>query len=796
MPVDKLSRADNIMSFQDKIEWAGLLKRAGTATHDQLAEKGTKSKHSTPATASDRTAHPAPGDKLVENKNVSFISDGHADVRPSDIKRDEQRTPIENVHASRDAYLEKNPDADPMSKDIVNNADYILENWDAISGGQDEITADDLTAYVDANPDLSQDARDALKFWSQPGMWEQLDNGGDNPALVKDDGIVVKKNVEDWIENEAPTNALQFSNFLDQAAFQALGDRADLAGIEADIFVNPEKYTHEQRAAVAVELMNARNAIEAGIQSGLWGDAKSQVWVSANTGANPDSNKVLAEINDKISILINSDGMQDHLRSAKEAELQNIVDADPSVKEALQSYYDDKILTGDGLNDLLNLKDANGDPLSLPAALDTFMTNSETLSSALGLDAPNFREVVTASGRMGDLEQYYRDTIVTGEGLKDMLASGMDPTIAMATYGEQVARLNAVVDPGLAERSRDEMMVNFGQVVHDSMLDQVSFENLKAVFGNPDGTLNENLVRDVLTQLYQKNPELFVNDDKPMTVDEALGGVRAAWDSVRQGAKVTDAFGKLGFLNAPGNDVQKAYGSGAMHIVSGLFMGSMAIARGASFKPGSMDANSIVPIVTGAVATSGLLLEGGAKGKIDNVDHAKNQYLKGDRPEAWLKDMIKREVADHIYYLKKFETAGKFLGGSANIVAGVFGIISGTSDLNKGNTAIGAIKITGGSLSLFAGGTTVAEAILTIVGAPARVIASAASLAGIAGGAAAAFGIGVLVGVQIWQEVKTEKALDQFSDTINAYLDQWQIDGGPTEDKDYTFVPEETVGGS
>ena len=693
----------------------------------------------------------------------------------------------EPVNPAVEAYLEKNPDADPMAKDIVGNAGLVLNYWDQISGGKKEMTADDVAAYLEAHPELSQEVKDALALWSQPGIWAQLDTGGDHPALGKADGIVTRKNVETWISTSAPVNATQFTGMLNNAALQGAARKVDISGIGPDIFVNPNNYTHEQRTAVLVELLNARTAIESGIQSGMWGDAKSQVWVSANANVNPNSDKLLADLNDKIDTLTGSDGMQDHLRGTIDSALKSIVDADPGLKAAVQRHFEEKIASGAGFEDLVNLKDSKGASIGLPAALGTFIGEAETMAAALGLDAPDMRAILSASGHLPEIEQYFRDRVVSGADLQDMIARGIDPTLAFAAFGEEIAHFKQVLEPALFESLQGDLEVNFGKISYDALMGEVTFDDLKVAYGNADGTLDEAKMREILTQLAETNPELFAGPNGTFTVDQILSGVRAVWDDVRQGAKVADAFAKLDFLVKPDNSVQKGYAAGAFHLFSGLMMAGVTIARGANIAGGTPSTQNIVSIVTGATITSGVLLEGGAKAYNDwLVNVAENLKSTGKMTEAKFAEWKTTRTT----WSGRVEVAGKLLGGPSGMVAGVFGIISGTSELKKGNTAMGAINLTGGSLAILAGGATTAEALLTILGAPARVIASAAALAGIAGGAAAVFGIGWLVGVQIWQEVKTENALSKFAGTIDDYLDQWGIDGGPTQEADYTHVSE------
>lgn len=655
-------------------------------------------------------------------------------------------------------------DSDPMSKEVAGNADYLISHWDQITNGKNELTLDDLNAYISAHPELSQDAKDALNFWSHPGMFAQIDSGGDNPAMGKDDGIVLKGNIERWLDIEAPTNASQFSNLLNDAALQSLHNKADISGIGPDIFANPNNYTKEQRAAVLVELMNARTMIHAGIQSGVWSDYASQLRVEHVAGVNPDSDKVIADLDDKINKLMDSEGIQDFMRDSMNAELKNILNGDPGLKNETQNYYDTHIKNGAEFNDLNNIKDSSGKAVGIPAALEAFINEAETLSKGLGIDPPDLRAMITESGQMPAIEQYFKEKIVTGSDLADMIAKGIDPNIAMMAFGDEIARFSQVLDPALVESTRDETAKKFGEIANDALLNGISFEDLKIAYGKEDGTLDEDKIREILTTIAEQNPELFVGPTGfKITVDQGVAMFRQAFDSIRQGAKVADALKKLNFIeNVPNNAIQAEYKRGAMHLFSGLFMGGVTIARGIKVGNGAQTPADIAGIVTGSTITAGLMMEGGAKA-----------YT------AWKGDGGK--------LIGQIENGGKTIGGLSNIVMGIFGIISGTSDIRKGNTVIGGVNIAGGGLSLFAGSASAAEGVANLLGFGARVLGGLGMVAGVAGGVAALFGIGAMIGLQYWADMEREKTFDKFAHNLDDFLGQWGITGGPTQDSDFTF---------
>lgn len=704
------------------------------------------------------------------SKRVELLED----IGPSFAPRDAVSSALnpnapEGIGPAMEKYIKKHGNADPMSKEVVGNADYILNNWDQIAHGKDNITVDDLKAYLNDHPEITQDGKDAINFWTNSGMFSQLDHGGDNPALSKDDGIIMKHNIERWIDIEAPSNASQFSSLLNDAAFRGIRDKVDISGLGPDIFANPGNYTQEQRAAVLVELMNARTMIHAGIQSGLWSDYPSQMRVEHIADVNPDNSKVLGDLDDKINKLMNSDGIQDYMRDATGNEIRNILNSDSSLKNQAQEYYESRIKNGADFNDLKNFKDSSGKEVGIPGALEAFINEAETISKGLGLDPPDLRDMINQSGQMPAVEQYFKDRIVTGADLSDMLPKVKDPNIAFMAFGEEIAKFSQVLDPALVESTRDQISKRFGEIANGALLDSVTIDDINGAYSKEDGTIDEEKLHEVLNIMADSNPELFVGPDgRTITTDQAVAMARQAFDSVRQGAKVTDALKKLSIIeNLPDNAVQSGYGRGALHLISGLIMSAVTITRGVQYGAGAKTPADIAGIVTGSAITTGLMMEGGSKGY-----------------NAW-RDHVGAPKVD---WTGKVENAGKILGGSAGIVAGIFGIISGASDIRKGNSIVGGVNIAGGGLTLFAGGASVTEGIMTFFGIGSRLVLSGVGMvAGIAGGIAALFGFGAMVGLQYWADMQQQKTYDKFANNVHDMLGQWGITGGETKDGDFTY---------
>lgn len=289
--------------------------------------------------------------------------------------------------SSYNDFLKNNPGADDGSKKVAKYAAILGDYFDSIkgkTGSGDALTAADIKAYREQNPQLSDEAKETLDFWSQPGMLDQLDMAGDNPALNKADGKIGAQNITNWLAKGAPTNAAELSSMLRDAAFLQIGS-SDTSGIGKDIFDHPEKYTVEQRAAAVRELQILRERVQAGVASGLWDDT-GRVWIANEARVNPDPTKVLADINTKLGKLTSDPDLQAYIKKQLPIALQNIVNSAPSLKSALQTELDSFKNGGGGDKNPLNIKKGkDGKDSSLVDRLTAYSMTLDTLHSALGL---------------------------------------------------------------------------------------------------------------------------------------------------------------------------------------------------------------------------------------------------------------------------------------------------------------------------------------------------------------------------------------------------------------------------
>ena len=175
-------------------------------------------------------------------------------------------------------YVKNNPNAGDLSKSLVQSAAIVSANQQLVqnadpahyNGANNEVgnngyaTTTGLAALASNNPGLSSSLTGAAKLWSQPGMFNQLDSAGDDPAITNPDGLYDSGNINDWISKQAPKNDQQFTAILSEAADRNLTAGVDTSKLGADVFANPQNYSAQQKAAVLQQLEDINTKITLG----------------------------------------------------------------------------------------------------------------------------------------------------------------------------------------------------------------------------------------------------------------------------------------------------------------------------------------------------------------------------------------------------------------------------------------------------------------------------------------------------------------------------------------------------
>lgn len=691
--------------------------------------------------------------------------------------------------ASYKDYLKTNPDADEASKTIASYAAILDENFEAIkgkTGGDKYLTAEDIKAYKEQNTQLSDEVKEALDFWSQPGAFQLLDNAK-NPLAKDVDGDVSQGDIQAFLKSTSvPKDASSVASFLATVADNNLLAKVDTASFNKDVFEHPEKYTAEEKAAVLQDLQTAQQLIIQGSGAGMWKDDKSQVTIANIVRSHPDAQKLLDDVNEHIEILQSDPEVAKYMNENSSSELKKLVDDTPGLKDALQKTYDDEIKSGKALDSLWETKSKDG-KTDQQAILAEFFATAQSFQGALGAtDAAEIQSAVKNSSHNQELQDHYEKSLVSGDRLNELLK---DNTVEEATsaFSMEVALYNAALDPEFTGKFDAELNANFTTIAQENALKGATFDDLKQAYGI-DGSdqLDEAKVKTLIEEISKTSPELLINADGTVaTPDQILATFRGDWDLLRQGTKTIDSLQ----LFSSNSSIKDASSRGVLHGVSGLFMAGVTIAKGAN-NSGKLTDRQMVDIATGSVMSATLLTEGGVK--------AYNSYLKDVRskldgdllnhvgsllddvtPESQTlqdksqaHDKFHKNIADK---LKTLEDSAKGLGGLAGIAAGAYGIFDGVQSIRKGETVAGGLSITAGSLGAMAGLASTVEGGLGLLGA--TVPRMIPMLAGTLGFAAAGVAALATLIPGLVEEVKQEKRVGDFANLLSGYLTQYEIDG-------------------
>ncbi|WP_051248977.1 type III effector HrpK domain-containing protein [Inquilinus limosus] len=702
----------------------------------------------------------------------------------------------EDIGSYKD-FLKANPDADEASKTLARYAAIIGENFDAIrgkTGSGDNLTAEALRKYRDENPQISEEFKEALDFWSQPGAFNTLETAQD-PLKLKPDGNLSQDDVKNWLAAQAPKDAASAITFLSGVADRNVVAGTDTSQLNQDLFEHPENHSTEEKAAALQELLTARQLITEGAAAGMWKDDYSIVSIANRVRSHPNPEKLLEDVNDHIETLESDPEVVKYLNENSSKQITTLLDDNKGLKDALQKTYDDDIKSGKALDSLWDtrMKDGKTDQ---QAVLAEFFGSAQMFQGALGIkDAADIQNAVKNSKHAGELQDFYENSLASGDRLNELLKTSSFEKAASA-FSMEVALYNAALDPEFTGKFDGRLNENFTRIAQDNAFKDASFDDLKKAFGiNGGDELDEEKVKSFIEQVGKDNPELFINQDGTVAKpDQILATFRGDWDLLRQGAKTLNELQ----LFSPDSSVKGAADKGVLHGVSGLFLAGVTIAKGASGS-GKLTERQIVDITTGSIQTATIMTEGGIKGYQDYLKGVKGK-LEGDlldhvgsllddvSPESQALQEKNRLHDKLTSNLGKFEQAAKGLGGIVGIAAGAYGIFDGVQAIRKGDTVTGGISIAAGSLGAMAGLASAVEGGLALF-APSVARMIPALAAGGLGLAAAGVGALALILPSLIEEGKQQKRADDFGDLLGSYLTKYGIDG--VKDGDIWDVPDD-----
>ncbi len=528
----------------------------------------------------------------------------------------------EDTKAYKD-YLKANPDADEASKEIAKYGSILQENYDTIrekAGGGDHLDAGAIKRYMDTTKGLSDETKEALSFWSQPGAILSVDTAK-NELKYKPDGKVSKDDLSNWMKDQAPKDANSFISFLSGVISGNAVGNVDTSKLDTEVFKPDSKSTTQEKAAALQELLQAQQLVSAGAGAGMWSSDYGKVAI----GTNPDPNEVLKDIGQKISILESDPAVVEYMKTNTADKTAELFENNKGLKDVVQKTYDDEVKSGKLLDDLwkTNTKDGKTDQFT---ALSDFYSSASIYQDVLGIkDGPaEIRETIGKSDHAQAFKDYYKDSLASGKRLEELMKDKPYGE-ALSTFSSEVAIYNGALDSEFTKTYNKDIESNFNRIANENTLKDGTFDDLKKVFGkNGSDELDKEKIEKIVTDFVNQNPELVVNgQSKQQAIDAILTGVRGSWDVLRQGTKALadmpetwmDAASKKGLINP---DLKVLADKGVMHGVSGVFLAGVTIAKGAQ-NSGNLSDKHIVDIVTGSVQTVTVLTEGGIKGYKDHV---------------------------------------------------------------------------------------------------------------------------------------------------------------------------------
>ncbi len=243
-------------------------------------------------------------------------------------------------------YQKSNPSADAQSMQLVRQSALLQANMPILQGASPDkngnlggdITQAGLQAVAQNNPGLSSALTGAASTFSQPGMFQALDQGGmtgTDLATHNADGKFDENNIINWVKKQAPTTGGQFASTISDAATRSSVANVDTSSLNSDVFANPQNYTGAQKAAVLVQLQTKQQQLQAG----------------SSLRKSDDTNQAISK---DIAQLSADPGVQKYLGQSVVANEKAIVGSDPSLASAVQTTYADDVVTGQALQNGLN----------------------------------------------------------------------------------------------------------------------------------------------------------------------------------------------------------------------------------------------------------------------------------------------------------------------------------------------------------------------------------------------------------------------------------------------------------
>ena len=718
-------------------------------------------------------------DGVITHSNVdSFVSQSNKDLSAAS--------------KSYSTFLSKNPGASDLAKANAKSAALVMANISLVSSAgpamegpnqranNGSLTTDNLNA-IKNDSGLSPELTGAAGYWSTPGMMRTLDMAGDLPATATADGITQQKNLGAWLENQAPTDDHGVLMMLSNASIRSSVAGVDTSKLTQDVLQNPQNYDGKTKAAVMLEISDARARLASSDKVGD-GDLYAGITADSEYHLNPTKSKVADQLDAAVNQLAGDPDVKTFMAQNQADGMRDIVNSDPAIKTEMQHYQDSQINSGNVINTALATKDSNGNPVSLIDGLSLAGTDATLTDMALGGNGTvDLEAMADKSGKSAEIQQYFQDHIVSGQDLQNGLAApNADPMTVIGQYAANASLLKEFLGDKVSAQDSSTVQQYVNQAVSDSLVNGANDDVLKSTFGDANGNFDEAKTTAILNQAMADNPDMFKDaTGAQIKPQDVISLIRSMWDVNRQTQKISDVLPKaVDGLNLNASD---AYKQGLLHIGSALLAGGVLAARSAT--GGNSPADNAGRVAAG-MQFAGLITEGGTKyakeagygmaWKPTPVDPSKPQGI-GDFPTG--------KMVQNTDGLNKLGNLGKIVGGAGSFIGGVFGLISGVNSAFSGDKLNAGFSLTSGALGTGAAVASIIEGGAGLFGV-ADAAAIAGTFAGVLGWAAAGVGIITSFVFPIIEVVKREKQQDAFFGALVPVLDKYGLTGGPITDAD------------
>ncbi len=533
----------------------------------------------------------------------------------------------------------------------------------------------------------------------------------------------LKGDPEDLEPQKEGKPAGEFAKDFEREANQKIIDETELPEDRADIVANPDKYSKEQRLAAKLELENAAERIASDPK--LWDMHNGGREVEGHGKLNGDAKKVLEDIQKNID-KVDSPEVFELETERKSKVMQEIVQNDPGRKSEAEKELKAMLEEGKGLEDFI--KKAKGNVID---GTQAYLQVAKTLNVALGKDGKPLNDLVQIDVKDNpELTKKLADSFAKDfqdpETLSKLIKGGKTEQEALDEMTRRAALFSATGAPegaissSMAENSKNFMLGGIEKI-----------EDLEGSGIIKDGKVDEESLAKAIEEIRKSNPEALkdpANPDKELTTGQILAAVRGSFDAFRNYQKTHTAANKagmsLGEFMKTNTTLQKTFGSGSMHFVSGAMAAGIGIARGAPSGDGKPISPELLASAIGSgIQAFGLGVQGSEFTQRGNPTALFDRWgsappggdIEMGTPEERAQQQAERasqvqKAKDHWTNVMNF---GKVANGVGGMMAGATGIALGVEALENGDKGAAGVYLGQGISNTLTATGPLAEALAT-----------------------------------------------------------------------------------